>query len=56
MTLDAGRHPEGGRVRPGDALELVPPSVDHQGDVETQHEGDGDLVTELAAVDANTLE
>ncbi len=43
MTLNAGGDPERGRVRPGDALELVPPPVDHQRDVETEHKGDRNL-------------
>ena len=43
VTLNACGDPERGRVRPWDALELVPPPVDHQRDVKAEHEGDRDL-------------
>ena len=56
MANDARGYPHGGRVRPGQQLELGPPPVDQDGDVEAEDEGDGDEVGELVAVDGHLLE
>ena len=55
MLPDAGRDPDAARVGPGQELELRPPALDDQGDVEAQDERHGDQTGKAVAVDDNVL-
>ena len=56
VAVDVGGDPHGGRVGPGEGLELGPPALDDEGDVEAEHEGDGDEVAVARAVEAHAFE
>lgn len=56
MTLNSCWHDQGDGLRPGDALELRPPPLDDDAHVEAQHEGHGDQVAEVGAVEGHFLE
>ena len=56
MAVNTGSDPDGSRVGPGKEVELGPPTLNHETNVESQHKGDRNEIGKVVAIKGDLFE